>query len=403
VPRIIFAFNGDLESRLALHWLVHERGYDVISLSINLGQEVYLEPLGELALELGAIAAQVIDRREAFLRDFALPVLQAGAVYQSSCFLGSALGRYLIAQELVRLAHEEGCSAVAHSAASKGNDQVRMETAIAAQDPRLEVMAPVRQWNLKSLEDRLNYARRRHLPIEEPSTGAVSVDRNLWGVSIVSHDLTDAWEDAPKNLFAMTRAPEEAPDEPVLLTLGFQQGLPCRLNDSDMEPLPLVRELNRTGGEHGVGRCDVIEDRLLGIKSREFYEAPTPTILLAAHRDLESLVHSREMIQVKESLSRRYAELVYSGLWFSDLRRSLHDFFQQTQQHVSGDVRLKLYKGNCTILGRRSPHSLFDSRLASQTNFEFFDNEWAQGFTSLWTLPSRLAARQQPLSDKPPS
>src|SRR5438876_5360467 len=189
VPRTIFAFNGDLESRLALHWLVHERGYEVLTLSINLGQEVYLEPLGELALELGATAAQVIDGRESFLRDFCFPVLQADAVYQSSCFLGSALARYLIAQELVRTAHEEGCPSVAHSAASKGNDQVRMETAIAAQDPRLEVLAPVRQWNLATLEDKLNYARRRRLPIEEPKAESVRRDRNLWGVSLALEDL----------------------------------------------------------------------------------------------------------------------------------------------------------------------------------------------------------------------
>ncbi len=194
----------------------------------------------------------------------------------------------------------------------------------------------------------------------------------------------------------MTRAPEDAPDEALTVTIGFQEGIPCSLDGSALEPLSLVRELNRLGGEHGIGRSDVVEDRLLGIKSREFYEAPTPTLLLAAHRDLESLVHSREMIQLKETLSRRYAELVYMGLWFHDLRRSLHGFFQQTQRFVSGEVRLKLYKGSCTVLGRRSPHSLFDSRLANQTNFEFFDSQWAQGFTSLWTLPSRLAARQQP-------
>jgi argininosuccinate synthase len=397
MARIIFAFNGDLESRLALHWLVHERGHQVITLSINLGQEVYLEPLGELALELGAIAARVIDRREAFLRDFALPVLQAGAVYQSSCFLGSALARYLIAQELVHLAHEEGCKAVAHSAASKGNDQVRMETAIAAQDPGLEVMAPVRQWNLKNLEDKLTYARRRRLPIEEPAGGNISVDRNLWGVSLLCHDLTDTWEEVSKKVFVITQNPEDdAPDKPATITLGFQEGTPCSLNGEALEPLSLVRELNRLGGEHGIGRSDVIEDRLLGIKSREFYEAPTPTLLLAAHRDLESLVQSREMIQLKETLSRRYAELVYVGLWFNDLRRSMHGFFQQTQRYVTGEVRLKLYKGSCTVLGRRSPHSLFDGGLANQTNFDFFDSQWAQGFTSLWTLPSRLAARRQP-------
>jgi argininosuccinate synthase len=402
VPRAILAFNGDLESRLALHWLVHERGYEVITLSINLGQGVYLEPLGEVALELGALAAQVIDRREVFVREFALPVLQAGAVYQSSCFLGSALGRYLIAQELVRLAHEEGCTSVAHSAAGKGNDQVRMETALAAQDPKLEVLAPVRLWNLKTLEDKLTYARRRRLPIEEPSAESVSIDRNLWGVSLLCPDLADAWQEPPANIFVLTRPPEKAPNEPAFLNIGFEQGIPCRLNDTALEPLELIRELNRIGGEHGIGRSDVVEDRLMGIKSREFYEAPTPTILLTAHRDLESLVHSREMIHLKESLSRRYAELVYMGLWFHDLRRSLHGFFQETQRFVTGEVRLKLYKGACTVLGRRSQYGLFDSRLANQTNFEFFDHQWAQGFTSLWTLPSRLAARRQPHEDKPP-
>jgi argininosuccinate synthase len=396
VPRTILAFNGDLESRLALHWLVHERGYEVISLSINLGQEVYLEPLGELALELGASAAQVVDRRETFVTDFALPVLQADAVYQASCFLGSALGRYVIAQELVRVAHEEGCDSVAHSAASKGNDQVRMETAIAAQDPRLHVLAPVRQWNLRTLQDKLNYARRRRLQIEEPSGRPLSVDRNLWGASLYLHDLADPWEEPPADIFTMTRAPEQAPDQPALVTLGFEAGRPCHLNGAPLPLLPLVRELNRLGGEHGIGRSDVIEDRLFGIKSRELYETPTPTLLLTAHRDLQNLVHSREMIQLREAISRRYAELVYTGLWFHDLRRSLQGFFQQTQRFVTGEVRLKLYKGSCHVLGRRSPHSLYDSRLAGQSNLEWFDSQWAQGFTSLWTLPSRLAARQQP-------
>lgn len=402
MPRTILAFNGDLESRLALHWLVHERGYDVIALSINLGQEVYLEPLGELALELGAVAAQVVDRRELFLRDFALPVLQADAVYQSSCFLGSALGRYLIAQELVRVANEERCNSVAHSAASKGNDQVRMETAIAAQNPRLEVLAPVRQWNLKNLDDKLNYARRRRLPVDETITSSgrekagIIIDRNLWGCSIAVSQLIDAWEEPPAEAFVLTKSPQQAPNEPATITIGFDAGIPNTLNGTAIDPLPLVRELNRLGGEHGIGRSDVVEDRLFGIKSREFYEAPTPTILLTAHRDLQNLVHSREMIQLKEALSRRYAELVYMGMWFHDLRRSLQGFFQETQRFVSGEVRLQLYKGSCSVVGRRSPHSLYDGRLANQTNLELFDNQWAQGFTSLWTLPSRLAARHQP-------
>jgi argininosuccinate synthase len=401
VARIILAFNGDLESRLALHWLVQERGHEVIALSINLGQEVYLEPLGELALELGAVSAQVVDRRDSFLRDFAWPVLQAGAVYQASCFLGSALGRYVIARELVRVAHEEGCTTVAHSAASNGNDQVRMETAIAAQDPALEVVAPVRQWNLHRLEDKLAYARRRRVPIEEPSGRAVTIDRNLWGTSIYLHDVADAWEEPPADVFTLTRPPEEAPNEPASLTLGFHDGLPCSLDGRPLQPQPLVRELNQLGGAHGIGRNDVVEDRLFGIKSREFYETPAPTLLQLAHRDLEGLVQSRELIQLKEGLSRRYAELVYMGLWFSDLRRSLQGFVENTQRYVSGEVRLKLYKGGCRVVGRRSPHSLYDSRLASQVNLEWFDSNWAEGFTSVWTLPSRLAARRQSAKGAP--
>jgi argininosuccinate synthase len=398
MTRTIFAFNGDLESRLALHWLVHERGHQVIALSLDLGQEVYLEPLGELALELGASSSLVLDRRAEFLGSFALPVLQAGAVYQGGCFLGSALARYVIAQELVRVAHEEGCPRVAHGAASKGNDQVRMEAAIAALDPRLEVVAAVRQWSLRSLQDKLNYARRRRLPIEEPAGRAVTVDRNLWGASIYLHDLLDPWEEPPADVFVLTRAAREAPDEPAVVTVGFEEGVPRTLDGERLEPLPLVRELNRLGGLHGVGRSDVVEDRLFGIKSREFYETPAPTVLLAAHRDLESLVQSRELIQLKEGLSRRFAELVYTGLWFHDLRRGLQGFFAQTQRYVSGEVRLQLYKGACRVVGRRSPHTLYDAKLASQSNLEGIDGPWselARGFTSVWSLPSRLAARRQ--------
>jgi argininosuccinate synthase len=399
MARMIFAFNGDFESRLALHWLVHERGREVIALSIDLGQEVYLAPMGEIALDLGAVSAQVIDRRDVFLGDFCMPVLQANAVYQESCFLGSALARYLIAQELVRGAHEEGCSQVGHGAASKGNDQVRMEGAIAALDPHLEVQAPVRQWGLRTLEDKLNYARRRRLPIEEPRARSLTTDRNLWGVSIYADSLEDSWDEPPADVFALTRPAEQAPDEPAILTIGFEEGLPRQLNGEQMSLVRLVRELNRVGGEHGVGRSDVVEDRLFAIKSREFYETPGATILLTAHRDLERLAHSREMIQLKEFLSRRYAELIYAGHWFHDLRRALRGFFDHTQRYVTGEVRLKLYKGACHVVGRRSPHSLYDARLASQTNLEWLGgkwSEWAQGFTSLWTLPSRLAARRQP-------
>jgi argininosuccinate synthase len=392
MPRIILAFNGDLESRLALYWLTHERGYDVVTLSVNLGQEMYLEPVGELALDLGATAAQVLDRREMFLREFALPVLQANAVYQSGCYLGSALARYVVAQELVRVARDEGCEVVAHSAASKGNDQVRIETAIAAQNPRLRVLAPLREWHLKTPEDKLRYARNRNITISEPLNERYKIDRNLWGVSLSVNDL-DAWEHPPAEAYVLTKAVEQAPDTPANVTIGFEAGVPSSLNGQTLQLLPLVRELNRLGGEHGIGRSDVIEDRLFGIKSREFYEAPTPTILWTAHRDLQCLVQDRETIQMREFLARRYADLVYMGHWFHDLRSTLQGFFLETQKRVTGEVRLRLYKGTCSVQGRRSPHSLFDSQLANQTNDALFENQWAQGFTSLWTLPTRIAAR----------
>jgi argininosuccinate synthase len=227
----------------------------------------------------------------------------------------------------------------------------------------------------------------------------LTTDRNLWGVSIYADSLEDSWDEPPADVFALTRPPEQAPDEPAILTIGFEEGLPRQLNGEQMSLVRLVRELNRVGGEHGVGRSDVVEDRLFAIKSREFYETPGATILLTAHRDLERLVHSREMVQLKEFLSRRYAELIYAGHWFHDLRRALRGFFDNTQRYVTGEVRLKLYKGACHVVGRRSPHSLYDAKLASQTNLEWLGgkwSEWAQGFTSLWTLPSRLAARRQP-------
>jgi argininosuccinate synthase len=402
VPRTILAFNGDLESRLALHWLVHEQGHEVVALSINLGQEVYLEPLGELACELGAVSAQVVDRRKDFLQDFAIPVLQAGAVYQASCFLGSALGRYVVAQELVRVAREEGCDTVAHSAAGRGNDQVRMETAIAGLGPDLRVLAPVRDWHLGRHEDKLNYARRRRLPVEEVQDRPVRMDRNLWGASVYVEGLTDPWDEPRAEIYTMTQPPEKAPDQPETVTLGFEAGVPCRLNGAPTDLLAMVRALNHLGGKHGIGRRDVVEDLLFGLKSREFYEVPTPALLTAAHRSLEALVQSRELIQIKDFLSRRYAELVYAGLWFSDLRRALQGFMDHTQQYVTGDVRLKLYKGTSTVLGRRSPHSVYDGRLADQSHRAWADNPWAKELTSVWTLPSRLAAQRVPGRDAEP-
>jgi argininosuccinate synthase len=395
VSRTIFAFNGDLESRLALHWLVHERGHEVVALSLDLGQERYLEPLGELALELGARSALIADCREEFLRDFAMPVLQADAVYQGGCFLGSALGRFVVARELIRAAREHGCRSVAHSSATRGNDQLRLEAALAALSPDLEVVAPLRLWNLRTRADLLTYARRRHLPLEEPSTRPLTVDRNLWGASSYLDDLTDSWEEPPPEVFTLTRAADQAPDIPVFRTLGFEAGVPRSLDGRTLDLVPLVRELNELAGTHGIGRSDVIEDRLFGMKVREFYEAPAATVLRVAHRDLEALVHSRELRAQKEALARQYAALVYAGHWFHDLRRAFQAFVAETQSTVTGEVRLRLFKGTCQVVGRRSPNSLYDGRLASQVNSSQFDGGWAQALSALWSLPGRLAAQRQ--------
>lgn len=394
MARVLFAFNGDLESRLALHWLAREEGHEVIAFAANLGQGVFLEPLGELALELGAVSAKVVDLRESFLQEFCLPTLQADAVYQGAYFLGTALGRYAIAKEMVRLADEDGCRIVAHSAASNGNAQVRMEAAIISQKPHLEILAPVRYWPLRTYQDKLNYARRRRLPIPETDGQPLGVDRNLWGVSLYLDELLDAWQPPPPHIFQITKSPEEAPDSPVEITLTFEQGQPFQLNGQNYRLLPLVQELNRLGGEHGIGRTDVIEDRLFGTKSREIYEAPAPTILLTAHRALESLVHSRELIRLRDSLSREFAELVYNGQWFTDARRALQQLVQETQRFVTGEVRLKLYKGNVTVLGRRSPYSLYDPSLASRTNQAILTGDM-RDIANLWLIPARLAARQQ--------
>src|SRR5260370_22803759 len=252
---------------LACYGVGHESGYEVVHMAINLGQEMYIEPVGELDLDLGAAAAQVLDRREMFVRDFALPVLQANAVYQTNCFLGSALARYVIAQELVRLAREEGCDVVAHSAASKGNDQVRMETAIAAQNPKLKVLAPVREWNLKNPVDKLKYARKRNIPIDEPVNERFKVDRNLWGVSLYVSDLADSWQEPPAEAYVLTKAAEQTPNEPCMLTIGFEAGTPASLNGQALELLPLVRELNRLGRAHGLGPNPLLLHRLFALNT----------------------------------------------------------------------------------------------------------------------------------------
>lgn len=395
MKRTILAFNGDLESQLALHWLVNQKGYETIALAINLGQEMPMQFLGEQALDLGAVNVHVLDCQSIFVNQFAIPVLQAGAIYQQHCYLGSALARYVIAQELVRLAHDEGCSVVSHAAASKGNDQFRMETAIASLDPDLEVLSPVRDWPFRTLDQKLAYGERYGLDLHNAKASEITVDKNLWGVSLYLHSLPDAWSGIPENSFVLTRQPDQSPPEGITITIGVEDGLPTTLNGNRLELVALIKELSKIGAEHGIGRMEGVEDRLFGLKSREVYEVPAPLLLHTTYRELESLVHTREVRQFKEDLSRKYGELAYSGFWFHDLRYALDGFFQTLSSLVSGEVTIELNRGRAAVRGRRSPKSLFDSELANQANVDWFYNQYAQGFASFWTLSSRLAARQR--------
>jgi argininosuccinate synthase len=372
MPKVILAYTGGLATSLCIHWLRMKKGFDVVTFTSNVGQGVNLEPIGERALELGAEAAHICDLRERFLRDFAFPALRGGAVHDSGYFLGTALTRPMIVREMVKLAAEERCEFLAHGCAGRGNDRVRFELSAAALAPHMKIIAPLEEWGLTSREEQRRYAQRYGMDFS-PGPGVeggaesafASVDRNLWGIARPCESaLSDPWAPVPEDVFRMTASPARAPDEPAEVRIGFRRGIPIRLDDRPLRPVALVEELNRLGGVHGVGRIDTVEDRLSGTKTREIYEAPAAAILFEAHRALETLVLPKGLLRCKGPLSRKYAELVYEGLWWSDLREALDAFFGRASQKVTGEVRVRLFKGRATVVGIRSPYSLYDPALA---------------------------------------
>jgi argininosuccinate synthase len=332
-------------------------------------------------------------RRE-FLTGFCLPALFAGALYERQYPLATALGRPLIARKLVETAHRMGADAVAHGSTGKGNDQVRFDVSVMALDPDLAIIAPVRHWEFKSRNEEIDYAKKHGIPVEATREKPYSIDRNIWGISIECGVLEDPWTAPPPDIYQITRSPAEAPDEPLILEIGFEQGIPVSL---DAKPYPLIdlaEELNRIGGEHGVGRIDMVENRLVGIKSREIYEAPAASILLCAHQELEKLVLDREALHFKQSLSDKYAELVYYGQWFSPLRKSMDAFFKSFQDVMTGTIRLRLYKGSVVVEGRKSPHSLYDLGLATYDESDTFDHLAGEAFCKVWGLPYKTGAKR---------
>ena len=393
--KVVLAYSGGLDTSVCVRWLNKERNLQVVAFSANLGQEESLEPLGERAVEAGASSCHIIDLRERFVHDYIWRAVKANAAYEQGYLLATALGRYLIATEQVRIAHEEGAKYIAHGCTGKGNDQVRFEAAVAALDPKLKVIAPVREWNMKSREEEIEYARKYNIPLPPPKVSKYSYDRNLWGTAIECGELEDPWAEPPADAYVMTTAPEDAPDQSQYVDLEFEGGVPVALEGEKLGGVELIEKLNKIAGRHGVGRTDFVENRLVGIKSREVYEAPAGTVIYTAHRALEALTLSRDVLHFKDLLSQRYAELIYTGLWFSDLRRALDAFFDQVNTDVVGSVRLKLYKGSCVAVGRKSPRSLYSKAMATYTPEDQFDHKASAGFIHIWSLPLKGESRRR--------
>jgi argininosuccinate synthase len=392
MKRIVLAYSGGLDTSVAIRWLAEKYEAEIIAVTLDLGQGQELTDVRERALAVGAVRAHVIDARDEFARDYVLPALQARAIYEERYLLASALGRPLIAKHLVGVARMEGAGAVAHGCTGKDNDQVGIDVSVRALDPSLELIAPARLWNM-SRSDEIEYARVRNIPVPVTIASPYSVDSNLWGRSIECGVLEDPWAEPPDEIYTLTRSPHQCPDEPAYIDIDFDRGVPVRANGIDMPLTELIESLETIAGAHGVGRIDMIENRLMGIKSREIYEAPAAVVLHAAHSELEKLVIPRDLERIKHELGRAYADAVYNGLWFSQTRDAIDAFVGAIQPRVSGTVRLKLFKGDCRVVGRRSEYSLYDRELATYDSGDRFDHTAAEGFIKIWGLPTETAAR----------
>lgn len=392
--KVILAYSGGLDTSVAIKWLYERYGLEVITLTVNLGAAKDLESVREKALKLGAKKALVVDAREPFVRYFIFPALQAGALYEGAYPLATALGRPLIAKLLAEVAEEEGAEAVAHGCTGKGNDQVRFEVSLQALAPHLKVIAPVREWGM-TREEEIEYAQAHHIPVEATKKSPYSTDENLWGRSIECGILEDPWAEPPEEVFQWTKPTENTPDRPAVVEIGFEKGVPFRLGKEYLDGVHLIAELNQLGGLHGVGRIDHVENRVVGIKSREVYEAPAAVILHKAHRALEGLVMTREAMRFKDIVSSQYADLIYNGLWFSAFHLDLVAYVLSTQRLVTGTAKVKLSRGSATVVGRRSPLSLYKHELATYDKEDSFDHKAAEGFIKIHGLPIKTQAKTQ--------
>jgi argininosuccinate synthase len=394
---IVLAYSGGLDTSVAVAWLRETYGFEVVTCTGNLGSVKDLPGIQKKAIQSGAKKAIVHDARETFVRFFLWPALQAGALYEGRYPLATALGRPLLAKLLVDAAREEGAHYVAHGSTGKGNDQVRFDLAVGALAPEMTVIAPLRSGMNMTREDEIDYAKARGIPVPVTKKSPYSVDENLWGRSIEAGVLEDPWGAPPRDVFQWTVDPDEAPAKPLEIVIGFREGIPVTLNGAEMDGVKLIERLNTLGGKHGVGRIDQIENRLVGIKSREIYEAPAAVILHRAHRALEDMVLSKESLRSKARMADEYADLIYNGLWFSAHHQDLAAFVRSTQRFVTGDIRVRLHRGTATVVGRRSEHSLYSTSLATYGKGDAFDQKAAEGFIGIFGLPLRNQSRIQAL------
>ena len=396
--KVVLAYSGGLDTSAAIKWIAEKYDMDVIALSIDLGMERDYESIRQKALKVGAIKAAVVDAKDVFINEYVFPALQADAIYEGQYTLATALARPLIAKLMVETALQEGATAVAHGCTGKGNDQVRFDVSTAALAPQLKVIAPAREWGM-TREETIEYAKQHGIPVPVTVASPYSIDENLWGKSIECGVLEDPWVESPEDVFTWTRSPTDAPDEPCYIEIGFERGIPTSLDGQEISGAALVEKLNSIAGEHGVGRIDHLENRLVGIKSREIYEAPAAMVLLSAHLALEQMTLSRDQLRFKQKVAQEYADLIYNGLWFSALRQDLAAYVQSTQRHVSGTVRVKLLKGKSAVVGRKSPKSLYSYSLATYDEEDQFDQSAAEGFIQIYGLPVKTQAQAQEMEE----
>jgi len=390
--KILLAYSGGLDTSVIIPWLKENYDCEVVCMAADVGQGEELAPLNEKAIKTGACKLYIEDLKEEFITDFIYPTLKAGAVYEDKYLLGTSMARPLIAKRLVDIAKLEGCDAICHGCTGKGNDQVRFELTIKALMPEMKIIAPWRIWDLKSREDEIEYLEKHGIPVPVSKKRPYSVDRNLWHLSHEGSDLEDPWNEPQNDLYLICKSPEDAPDKPSYITVDFEKGLPVSLDGKKLSPVDIIETLNKAGAENGVGINDMVENRLVGMKSRGVYETPGGTILYEAHRALESITLDRDTLHYKQGVALKFAEMVYYGQWYTPLREALSAFVDSTQQNVTGTVRIKLYKGSCTAAGVKSPYSLYSEEFATFGKDGVYNQKDSEGFINLFGLPLKVKA-----------